>query len=57
MSKMKNISIEIQERLDDGIDPEVIAKVMEIPIRWVHAEMEAMDNHNEDYDPYNTINS
>lgn len=40
MSKMSEISLEIQERLTEGEEPEIIAKVMEIPIQWVYAEEE-----------------
>ena len=57
MSRMSDISIEIQDRLADGEDPRIIAKVMEIPIAWVYAEVEALDFSPEDFDPYNTVNS
>jgi len=43
MSKMSDISIEIQDRLIDGQEPRIIAKVMEIPIQWVYAEVESME--------------
>jgi hypothetical protein len=43
MSKMSDISIEIQDRLTDGQEPRIIAKVMEIPIQWVYAEVESME--------------
>ena len=57
MSRMSDISIEIQDRLANGEDPKIIAKVMEIPIVWVYAEVESMDFGTEDFDPYNTVNS
>lgn len=57
MSRMSDISLEIQDRLADGEDPRIIAKVMEIPIVWVYAEVESMDFATEDFDPYNTVNS
>lgn len=57
MSKMSDISIEIQDRLADGEDPEIIARVMEIPIRWVYSEAETLEYAENDYDPYNTVNS
>ena len=57
MSKMSDISIEIQDRLTDGEDPEIIARVMEIPIRWVYSELESVEYTENDYDPYNTVNS
>ncbi len=57
MSRMSDISIEIQDRLADGEDPKIIAKVMEIPIVWVYAEIESLEYSEDDYDPYNTVNS
>lgn len=57
MSRMSDISIEIQDRLADGEDPKIIAKVMEIPIVWVYAEIESLEYSENDYDPYNTVNS
>lgn len=57
MSRMSDISLEIQDRLADGEDPRIIAKVMEIPIVWVYAEVESMDFATEDFDPYYTVNS
>jgi hypothetical protein len=54
---MSDISLEIQDRLADGEDPRIIAKVMEIPIVWVYAEVEALNFSPEDFDPYNTVNS
>lgn len=57
MSRMSDISIEIQDRLADGEDPKIIAKVMEIPIVWVYSELESLEYSENDYDPYNTVNS
>lgn len=57
MSRMSDISIEIQDRLADGEDPKIIAKVMEIPIVWVYSELESLEFSENDYDPYNTVNS
>lgn len=35
MSMMGRIVLEIQEMLDRGITPEVIAKELDIPLDWV----------------------
>jgi len=59
MSRMSDISLEIQNRLADGEDPRIIAKVMEVPIVWVYAEVGSLEYSENDYDPidYNTVNS
>ena len=49
MSKMSDISIEIQGRLASDQEPDIIARVMEIPIQWVYAEVESMENTEDDY--------
>jgi hypothetical protein len=38
MSKMKDVSIEIQEYLADGLTPAEVAAKMNVPIEWVHEE-------------------
>lgn len=48
MSKMSNISIEIQDRLASDQEPEIIARVMEIPIQWVYAEIESSESFEDD---------
>lgn len=57
MSKMSQISMEIQDRLDTGDDPKQIAKDLEVPLTWVYATMELQYSQYNEYDPYNTINS
>jgi hypothetical protein len=37
MSKMSEIALEIQERLNNGDNPKWIAKIMNIPLDWVLA--------------------
>lgn len=49
MSKMKDISIEIQDRLSNDQEPTIIAKVMEIPIQWVYAEIDSLGFSEDDY--------
>lgn len=45
MSRMSDLSIEIQDRLANGEDPKIIAKVMEIPIVWVYSQFEVLDSN------------
>lgn len=37
MSKMSEMSLEIQERLANGEEPRSIANSLNIPVNWVHA--------------------
>jgi len=37
MSKMSDLAIDIQDRLDNGDKPEDIAKELDIPLEWVIA--------------------
>lgn len=57
MSRMGDIAIEIQDRLERGEDPQYIAKTMNIPIHWVYAEIESNEVSYEEFNPYNTLNS
>ena len=57
MSKMSEISLEIQDMLEQGIYPPKIAKALKVPITWVYDTLEMMESDNEEYDPYNTVNS
>lgn len=50
MSKMKDIVIEIEERLVSGEKPEHIAKLLNVPLNWI-TEVE-MDM---DYSEYSRI--
>jgi hypothetical protein len=47
MSKMAELSMEIQCMLSRGYPPETIANLLEIPISWIFEEMS----------PFETINS
>jgi hypothetical protein len=49
MSKMSDISIEIQDRLASDQEPQIIARVMEIPIQWVYAEVDSMEEIEDEY--------
>ena len=54
MSKMSELSIVIQERLDHGEEPVDVAYALDIPISWVFKEQEQLQESNS---PYSTINS
>lgn len=36
MSKMSDLLIDIEQRLEAGDSPEVIAKELDIPVEWVY---------------------
>lgn len=57
MSKMSEISLEIQDLLVKGVHPTKIAKIMQVPLTWVYDTLETMESESEQYDPYNTVNS
>jgi hypothetical protein len=52
MSKMADLSIDIQDMLEAGYLPVTIARQLEIPITWVFEEVEQ-----EELSPFETINS
>ena len=57
MSKMSEISLEIQDLLVEGVHPTKVAKLLKVPLTWVYDTLEMMDSELDDYDPYNTVNS
>lgn len=60
MSKMADLSYDIQELYIEGHSAKVIAVMLDCPIEMVLAELEEMgvaDSPQEEYDPYNTLNS
>ena len=59
MSKMADLSLEIQDMLELGSDPVTIAKILEIPITWVYETSENMDveSSTEVFSPFSTMNS
>ena len=57
MSKMSEISLEIQDLLVEGVHPTKIAKILQVPMAWVYDTLEMMESESEQYDPYNTVNS
>ena len=60
MSKMADLSYDIQELYIEGHSAKVIAVMLDCPIEMVLAELEEMgvaDSPQEEYDPFNTLNS
>lgn len=53
MSKMSDLSLDIQDMLDDDVAPRDIARILEIPVSWVYAEL----GNDEELSPFETINS
>jgi len=47
MSRMSDLSQEIQHMLEDGIAPQEIANALDIPVSWIYEELS----------PFETINS
>jgi hypothetical protein len=52
MSRMSELSMEIQDMLEEGYLPVTIARQLEVPITWVFEEIEQ-----EELSPFETINS
>ena len=59
MSKMAELSYDIQELYIEGHSAKVIAIMLDCPIEMVLAELEEMGvaDSPQEYDPYNTLNS
>lgn len=53
MSRMSELSIDIQTMLDDDVAPRDIARILEIPVSWVYEELA----ESEELSPFETINS
>lgn len=47
MSKMSDLSIEIQDYLTEGVQPTKIAKILNIPLVWVYDTLEVMEESDE----------
>ena len=52
MSKMSDLSFDIQDMLQAGYAPEEISKELEIPLTWVFEEV-----FQDELSPFETINS
>lgn len=58
MSKMSELSIDIQAMLEEGHEPRAIARILEIPVEWVYEEvLQESNTHEELFSPYETCNS
>ena len=58
MSRMSELSIDIQAMLEDGHEPRAIARYLEIPVEWVYEEvLQESNNHEELFSPFETCNS
>ena len=58
MSRMSDLSLDIQGMLEEGHEPRAIARILEIPAEWVYEEMlQESDNHEELFSPFETVNS
>lgn len=60
MSKMSNLSIEIDHMLEAGYLPVTIARQLEIPVTWVYetADTDTVgDDITEELSPFRTVNS
>jgi len=56
MSRMSELSIEIQAMLEEGHQPRAIARILEIPAEWVYEEM-LQESNTELFSPFETCNS
>jgi len=56
MSRMSELSIEIQAMLEEGHQPHAIAQILEIPVEWVYEEM-SQESDKELFSPFETFNS
>lgn len=60
MSKIKDFVYDIQEMYIDGMSAKTIARTLEVSLEEVLSILESfgvVDNSQEEYDPYQTINS
>jgi|LauGreDrversion4_2_1035121.scaffolds.fasta_scaffold209136_3 hypothetical protein len=60
MSKMSELSIDIQEMLEDGVHPTAIAKRLDVPLGLVYDTLESMEDeesNTEVFSPFETMNS
>ena len=57
MSRMSELSIEIQAMLEEGHQPRAIARYLEIPVEWVYEELSQENDNKELFSPFETFNS
>ena len=56
MSKMSDLSLDIQAMLEEGHEPRAIAQILEIPAEWVYQEL-LQESNTELFSPFETYNS
>ena len=56
MSKMSELSLDIQGMLEEGHEPRAIARYLEIPVEWVYEEL-SQEGNEELFSPFETCNS
>jgi hypothetical protein len=54
---MGEISLEIQDYLAEGMHPVLVAKILGVPLSWVYDTLESMQEDDDSYSPFNTVNS
>jgi hypothetical protein len=57
MSKMSDLSLEIELMIEQGTHPVTIAKRLDIPLSWVYNTLEQMEPSEEELSPFATLNS
>jgi hypothetical protein len=57
MSKMSDLSLDIQAMLEDGHEPRAIARYLEIPVEWVYEQLSQESDNEELFSPFETCNS
>ena len=57
MSRMSDLSIDIQAMLEEGHEPRAIARILEIPVEWVYEQLLQESNSEELFSPFETVNS
>ena len=58
MSKMSDLSLEIEMMLEEDVKPAVIALRLDIPVSFVYDVIETIqDEQFKELDPFNTVNS
>ena len=56
MSRMSDLSIDIQTMLEEGHEPRAIAQILEIPVEWVYEQL-LQESDKELFSPFETVNS
>ena len=60
MSKMSELEMDVIEALQEGHHPTIVARMFDIPVMAVYNVLEAVegrDEPQEEYSPYDTVNS